>query len=235
MDIDEMAESLLEDDSFYQKKGTDLISPEALKKRHREEIKEVLKDKHLTEAIVRGFQWIRQDIVEVLSVEELDPFFQELTKINQEHVENPPEAVAKKLSEQERVTLQDLFELSDGTMQKIYSLGQQYFQKKEYDRATDIFSIVTAFNPYISDFWNALALCYQARQEWKLAIEAFTLACTMNQSNVAPLVSRAECCLKLNLLDEANREIEFASKIIETNPALDKEWGEYIKELKRAL
>ncbi len=235
MDIDKVAESLLEEDSFYQNRASELVSKEMLKQRHKEEIKEALKNQELADAVVRGFDWIRQDIIEVLSQEELEPFFHDLAKINQEHVEHPPEAVAKKLSNHETATLQELFELSNSTMQKIYALGHQYFLKKEYDKAIDIFSIVTAFNPFVSDFWNALALCYQAKQEWKLAIEAFTLACSTNDKSVAPLISRAECCLKLNLLDEADKELEFASKIIETNPALDKEWGAYITELRRTI
>jgi type III secretion system low calcium response chaperone LcrH/SycD len=234
MDIDKVAESLLEEDSYYQKQANDLVSGETLKQRHKEEIKEALKNQHLSDAIIRGFEWIRRDIIEVLAQEELEPFFHDLSKINQDHVEHPPPTVAEKLASHKPVTMQELFELSDDTMRKIYALGHQYFQKKEYDKAIDIFSIVTAFNPYISDFWNALALCYQAKQEWKLAIEAFTLACQTNDQNIAPLISRAECCLKLNLLDEAHREIEFASKIIERNPALDEKWGDYIRELKRS-
>lgn len=234
MDIDKVAESLLEEDSYYQAKASELVSKETLKARHKEEIKEALKNKSLAEAIVRGFAWIRQDIIEVLSQEELEPFFKELTQINREHVQHPPESVSMKLSNHETATLQELFELSNDTMQKIYALGHQYFIKKEYDKAIDIFSILTGFNPFVADFWNALALCYQAKQEWKLAIEAFTLACSAKDKSIAPLISKAECCLKLNLIDEANKELEFASQLIETNPALDKEWRKYIQELKRS-
>lgn len=235
MDIDKRVDSLLEEDSYYQARATELVSSEMLKERHREELKEALKNQDLSQAIIRGFRWIKEDIIEVLTVEELEPFFNDLSKINEEHLKNPPPAVCKKLSDSQTVCMQELFELSDHTMQKIYTLGYQYFQKKEIDRAIDIFSVVTAFNPCISDFWNALALCYQAKNELQLAIEAFTYACKTNEISVAPLVSRAECCLKLNLIDEAHREIEFASKIVETNPALDEEWGEYIKELKRSV
>ena len=174
MDIDAVAESLMEEDSYYQSRATELVSFEMLKQRHKEEIKAALKDKHVSEAIVRGFEWVKADIIEVLSEDELEPFFHELAKINQDHVQNPPEAVAKKLANRETVTMQELFELTDNTMKKIYALGNQYYQKKDYDKGVDIFSIVTAFNPYISDFWNALALCYQGKHDWKLAIEAFT-------------------------------------------------------------
>lgn len=235
MDIDEAAESLLEEDSYYQSRASDLVSPEMLKQRHKEEIKEALKNQELADSITRGFEWIKQDIIEVLSIEELEPFFCDLGKINEEHLRHPPESITQKLTNRETVSLQELFDISNHTMQKIYTLGYQYYQNKDYDRAIDIFSVVTAFNPFISDFWNALALCYQANKQWNLAIEAFTLACKTNESSVAPIISRAECCLKLNLLDEAHKELDFASKIIKTNPALDREWGEYIKELRRSI
>lgn len=235
MDLDKVAESLLESDNFYKKQATEVISFEMLKQRHKEEIKEALSNTDLSDAIVRGFEWIRQDIIEVLSEEELEPFFDDLSKINHEHLVHPSDEVAKKLANNENVTLQELFGLTNQTLQKIYALGYQYFQKHNNERAIDIFSIVTTFNPFISDFWNALALCYQATKQWKLAIDAFTLACSTNDSSIAPLISRAECCLKVNLTEEAVEEMEIASKMIETNPALDKEWGAYLKDLRRSI
>jgi tetratricopeptide (TPR) repeat protein len=230
--VDEAAKALLETDDYYEMKSTPLVSGEQLKKRHLDEIKSVLQSDELTKTVERGFDWIRQDIVEVLKEEELLLFFNEMSKINEESLAKLPEAAKKMISGgEERLTYQDFFGLGDETLRSMYTLGYQYFERKEFQKAVDVFSVVTTFNPYISDFWNAMALCYQNLKEFQKALDTFSVACETNQNAVGPRISRVECCLNLNLLAQADEEIEVASKLVAANPALDEKWGSYLKSL----
>lgn len=230
--VDEAAASLLENDAYYEAKATPLITAEQLKKRHLDEIKSVLEADELTEAVERGFEWIRQDIIEVLKEEQLEIFFNDISKINEESLAKLPEAAKKMISGgEDRLTYQDFFGLSNETLRSMYTLGYQYFEQKDYKKAVDVFSVVTTFNPYISDFWNAMALCYQNLQEYQKALDTFSVACETNQNAVGPRISRAECCLNLNLLSQAEEEIGVAQKLVAANPALDEKWGIYLKSL----
>ncbi len=230
--IQEAAASLLETDEYYQSQATPLISAEQLKQRHLDEIRSVLESDELTVTVERGFDWIRQDIIEVLKEEELTRFFDDMSKINEESLSKLPEAAKKMITGgEERLTYQDFFGLSDETLRSMYTLGFQYFQGKEFQKAVDVFSVVTTFNPYVSDFWNAMALCYQNLKEFQKALDTFSVACETNQNAVGPRVSRAECCLNLNLLSQADEEIAIATKLVAANPALDEKWGSYLKSL----
>ncbi len=234
--LNEAVEALLEKDEVYEQQATELVSAEQLRERHKEEIKTFLRDGELKLAIGRGFELIRRDIIEVLEEEQLDTFFDELSKINSRALDDPSPEVQKKLDEgRQTLTFQEVFELSNESLKQIYKLGYQYFQKQCYDDAIDIFSIVTTLNPFVADFWNAMALCFQAKQEWNRALDTFAIACTLNENDLTCRISRAECCINLKQMQEASQELDLAKGIIENNPALDETWGEYLRDLKSQI
>lgn len=231
--LDQAAEGLLDEESVYELHATPLVSAQQLRAQHKERIKNYLRDNELKRSIGRGFDLIRQDIIEVLTKEQLEPFFAELGKINPRALDNPSPKVQKLLAEKSAtLTFQDVFELSNEILKQIYTLGYQYFQRKEYEHAIDIFAIVTTLNPFVTEFWNAMALCFQAKQEWTKALDTFAIACTLNENDVSSRISRAYCCLSMQQNEEAMEELALAKEIIDKNPALDNEWGEYLKKLK---
>lgn len=234
--LDKAAEGLLDEDGVYELKATPLMSAKELKAQHKASIKEFLRDNELKRAIGRGFDLIRQDIIEVLDKDQLEPFFAELGKVNSEALDNPSDKVRQKLAEGSlTLTFQEVFDLSNDIIKQIYTLGYQYFQRKEYDKAIDIFSIITTLNPFVTEFWNAMALCFQAKQEWNKAMETFAIACTLNENDVSSRISRAYCCLNLKERAEAIEEFAIAKAIIDKNPALDVEWGRYLNKLKMQI
>lgn len=230
--IEEAAVALLESDDYYQAHATPLASARELKRKHLEEIKKKLKKEDVREAVNRGLADVRQEIPHLLSGKELAEFQQEIGKINEASLTKLPEAFKKALHEKREFNVQRFFGLKNETLRSIYAVGFHFMEKKEFNKAEDVFSLLLIMNPHIADFWNALGLCQQHLNEFQKAIESFKIVSEIDHDAVGPKISLAECYLNLNEKAEAKREIDAALKLISADPALEKKWGNYLKTLK---
>lgn len=229
-ELDEIVESLLKDNEYYQSKATRLISANQLKEKDRELIKESITNPALRESIGRAFDLIHKDMGRELNREESVAFFKDLETVNPETIDHLSERVEALSKEGKEITFQQIFSLPDNDLKKIYVLGYKYFQNKQIDNAFDIFILLITLNPYVADFWHALGLSYEAKNDLPSAIEAHTVASTLDKNHIAAHISLAKCLISQNRQKEGLELLERAQKIIDQNPALERAWGKYLKQ-----
>ena len=125
--------------------------------------------------------------------------------------------------------------LSDKSLLHIYTLAYHYFQQDKHDDSLAVFTVLVLFNPGISDFWNGLGLCYQAKENWEKALESFVMARTTNPTNMLPKLSLIECYWHLQKIIEAKEELEIVTEIREKDPHLYEKWSADIERLTTIL
>ncbi len=229
--LEEAAVSLLESDEYYQAHATNLISADQLKKRHLEEIRNMLKDKELANTLQRGLDIVHAEMGEVLKGDKLKEFQKDLAKINEKSLSKLPDALIEAFHEKRSFSIQEFLGLSDGTIRSIYAVGKGAADRGDFKNAADVFALATALNPFSPDLWNALGLCYQYLHQYQRAIDTFTMVSEMDPTKAGPRISLAECYLNLNQKPEAEKEIDIALKLIAKDPSLEKKWGTYLKSL----
>ena len=90
-------------------------------------------------------------------------------------------------------TFQEILGYDNEIMEKFYQGACRLFENRRYDEASDAFVFLTTLNPYVHNFWLALGMAEQSREEFSAALVAYGMAGINDPSNPVSLWHTAHC------------------------------------------
>ena len=111
-------------------------------------------------------------------------------------------------------TMQEVLSLSFETVQWIYKVGSDYFEKGDDGKALGIFTVLVYLNSLSPDAWLALGLTQQRMQNPSDAHLSFFLASRLDPQSVANKYNLIKSYLTLQVLDKAREELLELEKLI---------------------
>lgn len=168
------------------------------------------------EIITKAMELIGEQIL-LLSPAEKEPIQEELDQLEGKVLT----LFSGNLEIQENDTLASVLGFSTSTFAWIYTVAYQFYQSKELEKASIIFSLLTHLNPLVFDYWIALALTQKAQNDDQNAITSFSMASFLNPENPLPHCHLADLYLKQNLTSNASDEITLLEEMISSQNRLD--------------
>lgn len=238
--IDQICEITIESERYaYQSK---LESFDAYKERQKQVLQQRFKD--LQDEYLTAYEVCFEHLIgsrsakEPLSRSEKEKILYEIKK-GQQNLLKAMQSNTLENSLSTDKTFQDILEYSDFTLEQFYFVGIECIENKEFRKAKDVFILLTLINPGYPNFWVSLALCQQALEDWNAALQACSIAETLDVRNPLPYLYASECYAKLqdhpHAMEEANKAIEYANENNEASFAEIKamiiEWKEQLVKI----
>lgn len=175
--VNEIIEQFLESDEYYQGRSTSIKSSRQLREEHREKLKEQFKFKSFEQKIQLGFETIYQGLPLLLSQIDWRQVSNELDRMHSQNREAYILAMVPKLDgEEELVTMQALFGISDQSLKSIYTLGTRLLDERKTVEAEAVFTVLAFLNPQVPEYLigTASALYWQGKYEEALSCLDYT-------------------------------------------------------------
>ncbi|MHA1950048.1 MAG: tetratricopeptide repeat protein [Candidatus Thorarchaeota archaeon] len=80
----------------------------------------------------------------------------------------------------------------DAKLEKLYTLGYNFFSYGKYHRAREIFVNLTNYAPFRAYYWRALGAVNQQMKDYAEAISAYDMATEKDDTDVVSYLYRAE-------------------------------------------
>lgn len=190
-------------------KDNKLLSPDLLFKRELDKSKEILKEYYNEYAlkIEKGFEAINQHKEKVLEKELFDRFQEELKKSS----ENIITLIKSKFEDRSPF---ELIKSSDLTMNCFQKIAYALFNIKEFEKAANIYFILTILNPQNKDYWTSLGMAEKMNGQFGEAIGAFSMVIILDSADPLPHLSLADLYINMNEKKMAEFELNEAEKLI---------------------
>jgi len=108
-------------------------------------------------------------------------------------------------------TLQEVKGFSQEQMEAIYSVAYNFYQVGKYQDATQVFSWLGLFNPFVPKYWMGLGASLQMAKEFERALHAYAVAAlTSEPEDPTPHLHAGECYLGTGNLEEALKAFQMA-------------------------
>ena len=124
-------------------------------------------------------------------------------------------------------TFKELKNLSDNTMESVYSVAYNLYQSGKYDEATKVFQFLCFYDHYNHKYYLGLGACRMMQKEYEQALDFFGFAASMDTSDPRAILYIADCQLAMGNIKGA--EVGYQAAI---------EWAgsqeEYLEEKQRA-
>ena len=129
-------------------------------------------------------------------------------------------------------TFQQLFGLSDQTIEYFYLSGRRYYESSRFSDAGDVFYTISFLNPFNFNVWLSLGLSEMQNHHYDKALEAFAMATLVNMTSVVPHIHSAECYIQLKNYPLAKATLELAQRTMREHPTKEtQQFEEYINHL----
>lgn len=116
-------------------------------------------------------------------------------------------------------TAQQILELSNETMDKLYQAAYTLNEHKRYADAANAFLFLITLNPYDFNYWISLGIASQMCGQYEAAIDAYEIAAIYQIENPTPYFYMAKCLFSIHdresALEAFNMAIEYANESIE--------------------
>lgn len=209
--------------------------PFASKAKVREKIKQQIVSEELHDRFPKGLKLIMENLKTHVSKVELNELTDELdgalTKMASmaEEKESTVGGLSDKLGEMPD-TLQEIFGISDKTIDLFYQSGCRYYEMSHYMDAADVFHAISLLAPTKFNVWFSLGMAEKQAAHYEKALQAFAMATLTNLASPIPHIQSAECYLLLKDDRNAKETFEYALKVIKENPDNDsKKHEEFIR------
>lgn len=140
-----------------------------------------------------------------------------------------PKVATEKLMK-EGQTLQDLVQLSDEDIQRIYAIARKYYEHKEFQNAGDLFLLLMTLCPGVATFCTGLGMVEQQLGHYEMAAALYALAAELNPDDPSVYLYSAHCLYLQNHKTDAIRLIDTLIEAI----GHDDDWQE-LKEQATSL
>lgn len=95
--------------------------------------------------------------------------------------------------------------LTKESMDAIYLVGHEMYHHKQYDKARDVFGLLSMLEPKSTMYLSACGSACFMNEDYFNAAQFFRLAMLQGEYNPKTLLRMAECCVRLNQFDLVKR------------------------------
>ena len=228
VELDEIANSFLEKDDFYEAMATPLKPAKQWKSEHRKQILETLSFNDFSKNMDKAVEIIMDRLPKMVSKGEWEQIVDEFSHIEQNFQENS----AIELQEESFITNQQLMGISDKTLNSIYTLGRTLVEEKSFDQALNIFHALCFFNPWVGEYWLGLGMCLFNMNEYDQALEILNMAQILQPDKAAGFIYSAFCHFKLNQLNLLQEDIKRIEEVFSQSAEEKGQWDKTYEQLK---
>lgn len=127
-------------------------------------------------------------------------------------------------------TLQEVLGISKKLMGEKYHAAEEAFQKKDFEKAKDMYSYLVLLNPHKFICWMRLGACQMHLAFYQKAVTSYSMALVVAPKEPYPAYFAAHCYLKLEDKENACKALSLAAAI-----AHNDDQHENVKALSLAL
>ncbi len=135
-----------------------------------------------------------------------------------------------------QLSFQDIFPISDTTVEHFYQCGYRLHQNAQYQEAADVFFVMSSMDYRRHNVWMALGLAEKALNHWDLALTAFSMAILTNMQEPMAFLHSAACYIALGKNIDAQECLQAASELLQKSTDTTdqtKQMREYADGLKK--
>lgn len=134
------------------------------------------------------------------------------------------EAVLERLKRGE--TLRQMLSLSEELLVNGYEVATEYYQRSNFEEASDLFLLLLNCDYGIGAFWIGLALCEEALGRYDSSGMAYLLAAELSEEDLTPYLHACRCFLLGDKKEQAHQVIDRAIERSEEDP----KWSDFRKQ-----
>ncbi len=116
---------------------------------------------------------------------------------------------------EQQLSFQDIFPISDTTIEHFYQCGYRLHQNAQYQEAADVFFVMSSMDYRRHNVWMALGLAEKALRHWDLALTAFSMAILTNMQEPLAFLHSAACYIALGKNIDAQECLQAASELLQ--------------------
>lgn len=117
-------------------------------------------------------------------------------------------------------TLQEILHFTDEELMSFYTIGVEMFSKDAYAEASNIFLLLTQFNPRVPSFWGALGAAEERSGGLQEAMMAYVFAAELDETSLDNYFHGARCLVFLHNNEDAKKILNRAIERAEENAQL---------------
>lgn len=107
-------------------------------------------------------------------------------------------------------TMSEIKGISTETMEVAYALAYEFYSRKKYDKAEELFGFLTHLNHLDQRSWLGLGGCRQMLSKYDKALEAYAFATLLKRDDPRAPFHAAECFFQKGEFDGAQESLENA-------------------------
>jgi type III secretion system low calcium response chaperone LcrH/SycD len=128
-------------------------------------------------------------------------------------------------------TVQEMFGISKESYDAMYKIGSDFFTREKTEEALKIFVLLTTLNNLVFEPWLGLGSCWQMKNRFPEALQAFSMAALLKYDDPAPHLFTAEVYLQMDQKKLSEETFTLAlSKMDDTQKLVFKDHIKYLKE-----
>lgn len=200
------------------------IKEEAIKKS--DALQQFLLGEEELTRIEKGFELV---LKELHKFPNKSAVLEDIMKAGERLLEEPKEPEVYNLPVYE--TLQEMFGLTKETYDTMYKIGADFFNEEKMEEACNVFIVLTNLNNFVFEPWLGLGSCWQIKERYPEALQAFSMASLLDFQNPAPHLYSAQVYLQLGSDRLARETLDLAlSKMDKDKKIIFNSHIEYIKK-----
>lgn len=114
---------------------------------------------------------------------------------------------------------QDVLGISREGLSSLYENAFSFLESNRLEEAQASFLLLTKINPFASDFWIGLGVCYLQQEEYTQAFNAFIMALTMEPDRYDCYAYAIECCMQMKNYAQARALLRQAVTYAKRHPS----------------
>ena len=107
-------------------------------------------------------------------------------------------------------TFKELKDMSDDSMEAIYSVAYNLYQGGKYEEAQKVFQFLCFYDHFNRKYFMGLGACQQMMKQYEQAIEIFSFATILDSDDPRPMLYIGDCNMALGEKDKAKAAYETA-------------------------
>lgn len=127
--------------------------------------------------------------------------------------------------------LQEIFQLSDETMNVFYATSQELFEEEEYQDAADTLFALNLLDPLNHTYWLALGIAEQKLYNYTTALQSFAMASLLDIEAHLPHMYAAQCFFNMNKRYQARLALKMAMDIVDEESNEMKQINDFMNRL----
>lgn len=230
--INQTADSLLEENSYYEKMANPLKSAEQFKAEHRKHLQEFLQFKDFKEKMNQGVDVVLERLPQMITANEWTQFKEDFARSigRERHIAS---SFTEQIEQGQSTTFQNLMGISSHNMNHLYNLDRKLVEEKHFNQALAIFTMLTYLNPQVPEYWIGQAICLYSMAKYEEALAILQLAKVLQPDKVAPFIYSAFCNFALYRPEGIQQDLDLVHQILQHSETERAHWEEPYKVLKR--